>query len=136
MIGKLELYALGAILLAAAIAGAYFYAKHQGVMEERGRWEVKAAAATKADIESLSDAVKKGSAIAQDTYNAVGKIKVVNRTINNEVQREIKTDVRYAADCLPDSGILLWNAANRGILPARPAGDQPPVGGRGLLAPR
>ena len=132
MLTKLEFYILGAIMLAVAIAGAYYYAKHQGATEERARWEAKAAAATKADLESLTQAVQAANKIAGETFTAVGNIKVINRTINNEVQREIRTDVRYANDCLPDSGVLLWNAANRGVLPAGGAGAKPVGAGTGV----
>ena len=87
MIAKLEIYLIVFALLAAGAAGAYFYAKHEGVMEERGRWEAKAAAATKADLDSLTDAVKKGNDIATNTLSAVQQ-KKADRIIDRGVDRK------------------------------------------------
>lgn len=136
MISKLELYGIVLIAVLLAAAGAYAFAKHQGVMEERQRWEAKEAEATAKDLVSLRDAVNQSNAIAGRTLEAVGNIKVVNKTINQEVQREIRTDVRYANDCLPDSGLQLWNAANRGVLPTGGTGSKPPGSRPELPAPR
>jgi hypothetical protein len=124
VMAKLELYGIVLAVALLAAAGAYAYAKHQGVMEERDRWELKAAAATKADLVALTDAVNKGAQIAQNTYDQVknGKAgRVIDRGV---IEREIRTDVRYSNDCFPDSGRLHWNAINAGkpLLPIEPAG--------------
>ena len=125
--GKLEIYGIAAALILLAAFGWGAYKKHEGVTEERARWELKVAAATKADLDSLIEAVAAGKKISQDTFDALGKIRIVNTTINKEVQREVKTDVRYLNDCLPDSGVYLWNAAGRGVVPTLAPGTKPPV---------
>lgn len=134
-IGKLELYGIAFIVLLASLAGMWFYAKHEGRLEERAVWEVKQAAATKADLQELIDAQAYTNTLATETKDAIGKIKVVNITRQGVIEREIKTDVRYVNDCFPESGRLQWNAisAGRPIMPSTDAGQQPD--GRGTQLP-
>lgn len=123
--GKLELYALAALMMLLAIAGAYFYGRHDGSSLERAKWESASVKAAEENMAALKTAINNSTAISQQTLDAVGKIKVTNRTINNEVRREITTDVRYAADCFPDSGRLLWNSINLGVVPSGATGGKP-----------
>lgn len=136
MPAKLEIYLIGALLLVACVTGAYFYAKHQGVIEERARWELKQAAATKADLQELIDAQAYSNTLVTETKDAIGKIRIVNITKTGAIEREIKTDVRYVNDCFPDTGRLQWNAisAGAGVLPDRGTGQQ--LDGRGAQLPQ
>lgn len=122
---KLELYGIAALMLLLAAVGCYFYGRHDGTSIERAKWESSSLKASEDNMKSLKEAVENSNKISSQTLEAVGKIKVTNRTINNEVRREITTDVRYAADCFPDSGRLLWNSINLGILPSVPTGAKP-----------
>jgi hypothetical protein len=124
LISKLEIYAIVFVLIGLTGVGAYFYARHQGVMQERARWEAKEAAATKADLVSLTDAVNKGALIAQQTYEQVQKGKTAKVIDRGVIEREVRTDVRYSNDCFPDTGRLRWNSINAGkpIVPTEPAG--------------
>lgn len=126
--GKIELYAIAALVVALAIAASYFYGRHDGTTVERAKWEAASLQAAQKNMDDLKQAIDKSNEISQRTLDAVGKIKIVNRTINNEVQREIKTNTVYANDCLPESGRVLWNSANRGVLPDSAAITKPITG--------
>jgi hypothetical protein len=122
---KLELYGIAIVAAICACIGAYFYGRHDGTTIERARWESDALKTAQKDMGELKIAITNSNTISTQTLDAVKNIKVSNRTINNEVQREIKTDVRYVSDCFPDSGRLLWNAANVGVMPSSAAGSKP-----------
>lgn len=134
---------LGAgVALAAAFAGGgwlgYDYAASQ-------------CKAAEADRRALIDEIRTANlqlsdAIAARTEGAIGKIRVVNKTINNEVrhEREIHTKVLENSDCaVPASTVGVLNAA-RGhpdggsgageparAVPAAPAAAEPAApGGR------
>lgn len=127
MLTRLEIYLIAFLALAIAAGGAYFYAKHQGVMEERQRWELKEADSTKVALGSLTEAVKAGNTIAGNTLEALKK-NAGNRTIDRGViQREIQTNTLYASDCFPATGLVQWNRINAGqpLLPVESAGGQP-----------
>ncbi len=126
-ITRAEIYLVVFLVIGLGITGAYFYAKHEGVMEERARWEVKQAAATKADLDSLTQAVGMSNQIALDTAEKIGKGKARSVIDRGVIEREIRTDVRYVNDCLPDAGRLRWNdiSAGRPLLPDSSAGAKP-----------
>ena len=138
MLTKLEIYGIAAALILLAAFGWGAYKKHEGVIEERARWEAKVAAATKADLDSLTQAVQQANTIAQTTQDKL-KTQQATRVIEKGViEREIRTDVRYAADCFPDSGRLHWDAisAGRALLPVSPAIPKPDASlPQGVLAP-
>lgn len=133
--GKLEMYALAGLAAFALITSAYFYGRSDGVALERAKWESASLQASERNMRELKAAVAKSSEISERTLGAVSNIRIINKTINNEVQREIKTDVRYAAECFPDSGRLLWNAASEGKLPGVSAGSEPVPAVRGPAQP-
>ena len=127
MITKLEIYGIMVLVVLAACVGAYFYGRHDGTTIERAKWEAESLKAAKQNMDDLKTAINTSNGISQRTLDAVANIKVVNRTITNQVQREITTDVRYAADCFPDTGRLLWNSINLGVLPSSPTVAKPPA---------
>ncbi len=98
-----------------------------------GGWKVKGwqedaakLAATEA-VESARVAFAvENAAIAERLEGKLADLRVVNRTINNEVQREIhKEPVYLSADCaIPAGGVRLLNAA-RGFPTGEPAGERP-----------
>lgn len=49
--------------------------------------------------------------VAKRTESALGTIRIENRTINNEVQREIRTRTVYRDCVLPADGVRLANEA-------------------------
>lgn len=82
---------------------------------------------------AAEDAVKKArsafqtenAALADRLEKRLANLKIVNRTITNEVQREVQTKTVYVdRNCAtPDSGVSLLNAA-RGYADSRPAGER------------
>lgn len=122
--GKLEIY--GIILVAGllAMAGAYFKGHSNGVKKERNVWELKQAAATKEDLKELQVAVKEGNTIAKGVAESLQKQKPTRIIEKGVIEREIKTDVKYAADCFPDTGRMLWNSisAGRSLVPSSGSG--------------
>jgi hypothetical protein len=127
LLAKLEM--LGIILAIAALAafGWGAHKKHEGVMEERGRWEVKQAAATSADLTSLKQAIDTSAGITAATLAELQKKKAATLIDRGVIEREIKTDVRYTTDCGPDSGRVQWNAISAGnaLVPGSAAGLKP-----------
>lgn len=131
---KLEIYG---IIIAVAILAALGWGWHEhskGVDEERGRWEVKAAAATRADLADLQTAIATANTIAQTTADTLAKRKTNSVIDRGVIEREIRTDVRYVNDCMPDTGRLQWNAIlqNGTVLPSGGTDSKPiervPVG--------
>lgn len=125
MITKAEIYLIGLIVMAASLAGMWFFAKHEGRIEEQTIWENKQAAATKADLDSLTQAIGMSNQIAQDTQEALKKGKAKSIIDRGVIEREIRTDVRYVNDCFPDTGRLRWNAISAGnpLVPDSTAGS-------------
>lgn len=115
---KLEAYAIAVVVAVLACIGAYFYGRSDGTELERAKWEKAQAEARDKDYKNLLVAINVSNQIGLENQKAIKGIRVTNTTINREVQREIATNTVYSTDCLPASGILLWNAANRGKLPA------------------
>ena len=138
MTTKLEAYGIALLVAVLAAIALYFYGRHDGTVIERSRWEKAAADAKDQDMKALTQAVSKASEIGERTLAAVGNIKVVHQTINKGIEHEIQTNTVYRNDCFTDSGRLLWNASNRGILPDR-AGVTKPIGampeGNGAASP-
>lgn len=135
MIGKLELYG---IIVAVALIASLGWGEHrhtQGVESERQRWEAAAAKAREADLASLKQAIDTANTIATDTATKVANIKVINKTVQGAIQREIQTNTVYSRDCLPDSGRLQWDAisAGRPVVPTGAPG--PDVDGSGPKLP-
>ncbi len=118
---RLEMYLIALLVLGLALGGAYFYGRHDGQKLERERTESANLAARTQEMADLKSAVAGGAKLAEDTLKAVSGLRVVNRVINNEVQREIQNNVVYASECFAPDGRLLWNAANRGAVPIRPS---------------
>jgi len=134
--GKLEVYAVALLVAVLACVGAYFYGRHDGTTVERAKWEAEALAAKERDFQSLLGAINTANQIGKDNGDAIKGIRVTNKTINTEVQREIKENVIYASECFAPSGLLLWNASNRGVVSggaAAPSGDGrvPAAAGKG-----
>lgn len=127
MITRAEIYLIGLIVLAASLAGMWFFAKHEGRLEERAVWEAKQAAATKADLDSLTSAVNTAADIARGTQELLNKGRAKSVIDRGVIEREIKTNVVYASNCFPPSGIVRWNdiSAGRALLPDSTAGQQP-----------
>ena len=125
MITKLEIYGIALLVVVCACVGAYFYGRHDGTTIERAKWEADSLKASQQNLLDLKVAITNATTISQNTLDAVGKIKVVNRNITNEVQREVKTNTVYANDCFAPNGLLLWNGANRNVMPSGAAGNQP-----------
>lgn len=115
--GKFEVYALAiaAVVVALALGGVGGYSLGKDV--ERGVWEAKEKRAVANELKELKVAVGEVRGISEATRNGVANIVVRHTTIKQEVQREIRTDVRYANDCFPDTGRVLWNAYNQGVMP-------------------
>lgn len=124
---KLIAGGIAGLLMLLSAVGAYFYAKHVGVMEERGRWEVKQAAATKADLEGLRTAVEAGSKIAQNALDRLNKGKAERVIDRGVIEREIKTNTVYAVDCLPATGLVQYNRISAGlrVVPVGTPGPKP-----------
>ena len=131
----------GAALLIAFAGGAwlgYDYADSRCKAAEADR------RALVAELRSANLALADG--IARRTETAIGKIRVVNRTINNEVrhEREIHTQVLENPDCaVPASTVGVLNRArgypdggsgpgepDRRVPPAAPAPEPAAPGGR------
>ena len=124
---KLELYLIALFVLLASLGGMWFFAKHEGRLEERAVWESKQAQATKKDLESLTQAVGMANQIAQDTADKLSKAKgqrVIDRGV---ISREIQNNVVYANDCLPPTGRLQWDALSKSgtVLPDSGSVQQP-----------
>lgn len=77
-------------------------------------YEAKEAQKLEQVLQAMQEEVKRGNEIAERTEAKVGKIRVINRTINNEVQREVTEKTIYRDCVIPPSGLQLWNAANKG----------------------
>ena len=114
-----------------------------------GGWKVKdwqEDAAKLAAVQAVEQArqafAEENGKIAERLEGKLANLRIVNRTINNEVQREIQKETVYRnADCaIPAGGVGLLNAARGhaaggpagergGALPAAPAGgaDKPPA---------
>lgn len=100
---------IGAAALAAFVAGASLSYKLVS-----DHYEAKEAEALSAALKDLDEKIRKGQEIAARTEEKLGNIRIVNRTINNEVHREITEKVIYRDCVIPPSGLQLWNAANSG----------------------
>lgn len=110
----MNFYAILALCMLVCIGAAEFHGRAAGRAAERQEWEVKAAHAQASDLENLKNAVAAGSAIASNTLAAVSG-KATSHTIDRGViEREIRTDIRYVNDCMPESGRLLFNAISAG----------------------
>lgn len=77
-------------------------------------YEAKEAEALSKVIEEMQGQIKRGNEIAAKTEEKLGNIRIINRTINNEVHREVTEKVIYRDCVIPPSGLQLWNAANSG----------------------
>ena len=77
-------------------------------------------AAQKREDEHIAEAVDAASSAAAA---AIAKIKVVNKTIQNEVQHEIRTQTVYSdVNCMhTDAGL---RGVNKALAPPGPAGDR------------
>ncbi len=129
MITKAEIYLLALLILAASLVGMWFFAKHEGRLEERKIWELKAAAATKADLDQLTLAVSTANKISQDTAAALAKRKSTTTIDRGVIQREIQTNTVYANDCLAPAGLGMWQSLSAGkpIMPGSSAGPELPA---------
>lgn len=121
---RLEIYGIMLLVMLAITAGAYFKGHSNGVKKERNVWELKQATATKADLQELKVVVTEGNNIAKGVSDSLQKQKPVRIIEKGVIEREIKTDVRYAADCFPDTGRLQWNSisAGRSLVPSSGSG--------------
>lgn len=63
----------------------------------------------------IAEAVDAANAVSAE---AIAKIKVTNKTIQNEVRREVETNTVYSDCRLPDNGVRLVNEAISGAKPA------------------
>ena len=114
------------VLLIASNATTAYKAERYGEVKVQDKWKDTAIAALQSDVQGLKSVSADTAKIAGDTQTAVGKIRVVNKTINNEVQREIiEKQTQYAVVCLPDSGVVQWNAANKGVVSGASAASKP-----------
>jgi hypothetical protein len=115
-ITKLELYALMLLALAGATAGAYFYAYHNGELAERARNTAKEALATKADLQSMQDAVNASTVIAGKTAAQVAAQRAEQAKATGDLKNAIAADpTRYRLVCFTaDSDRVLWNALATG----------------------
>lgn len=108
---SLQLILVGVVAL--GLVGSHWYAYDAG-----GDNRENAIAADQAKTRELI--LETATAVRQDVGREVAEkisgIRVVNRTINNEVQREIREKPVYlSADCAtPAPGVVLLNAARRG----------------------
>lgn len=77
-------------------------------------------ASQKREDEHVAQAVDAANAAAA---TAIARIKVVNQTIQNEVQREVRTNTVYSdATCAhTDNGLL---SVNKALTPPGPSGDR------------
>ena len=78
------------------------------------KWEAGRQAVENQHIAEAVDAANAASA------EAIAKIKVTNKTIQNEVRREIETNTVYSDCKLSGGGLLL---ANQALAGTQPAGD-------------
>lgn len=124
---KLEAYAVALVIMVVALWGWGQHKEKQGEEKERAVWQAKQGEAAQLDMKSLKDAVQQSIALAQGTANIVAGIKVVNVTRQGVLEREIQTNTIYSNDCLPDTGIVQWNAISAGkpVVPSSSTGQQP-----------
>ena len=123
---KILIYLAAILAAAGAITGAYFYAKHEGRMEERAIWELKQTEALKMDFDDLKDAIGTANSIAKGTQDELAKRKSGSVLDRGVIQREIQTNVVYASDCFAPNGLRGWNSisAGRAVLPDSGTGQQ------------
>ena len=119
--GSIAVYAIAALVL---VSSGFLAGK---------RWEEGAVAIKEAAARETVDAIKADreatlKAVGVKLAEEVGKIQVVNRTVNREVQRELREVPVYVnADCaIPDSGVRLINQT-RGYTVQGGAGSPKPV---------
>lgn len=124
MLEKLEIYGRATVFAVVAALGFGAYQKHRGETEERARWEAKEAAATKADLISLTSAVQNANQIAKDAQTAAAA-KVQQRVIDRGViDHVISTNTVYADACFDADGLRAWNdvSAGRALVPGSTPG--------------
>lgn len=76
--------------------------------------EAEAIAAAKAQLAADKRMAELADKVAVKTEEAINGIRIENRTIYNEVQREVQTNTVYRECRIPDDGLRLANAARAG----------------------
>ena len=69
--------------------------------------------------------VELANKVSETTETAIQGIRIENRTIYNEVQREIQREPVYRDCVLPDAGVRAANQARRGAAAGQPDGKVP-----------
>lgn len=108
--------ALLALMLASSAAGGWWVRDLQAEAADGAR--VAAEAAADRLLNALADRV------ATRTETAIAGIRIENRTIYNETQREIQTNTVYRDCVLPADGVRLANQARAGTA-RQPGGAVP-----------
>ncbi len=111
---RLELYAIAAIALAIAMAGAYFKGHSDGADRVQVKWDT--AVADQRDKEQ-----KQANVAVTKLESSNDKAKVVYRTITQSVDKLVDRPV-YTNICLDPDGVRIANQALTGTLaaPAKP----------------
>lgn len=109
------------IAIAVAVAGLFL----SGWMV-RGWYEgSKDADRLEAEAQSRGLMVELANKVSESTETAIQGIRVENRTIYNEVQKEILREPVYRDCVLPDAGVRAANQARRGAAAGQPDGKVP-----------
>lgn len=92
----------------------------------RGWYEgAKDADRLEAEAQTRGLMVELANKVSETTETAIQGIRIENRTIYNEVQKEILREPVYRDCVLPDAGVRAANQARRGAAAGQPDGKVP-----------